>query len=262
MQTTRRQTLMLSLAMLAGAGSVQPLRADDAWQSGRVVGEGEDALERELADGTLLRLAGILPAPGRGWTDRLAGALAALLPKGAGLGYRALATDRYGRTLAVLAPPAGSALPNLQSLLLTEGLAWAWPEPEAIGLHDGWLAVEARARVAAAGLWGDAGGGLPQPVDDPKLEAALGRPNLWRGRILRVERRRGWTYCDCGADWKTDASISIPDRLLKPLAARGVAMDALAGRVVEARGVPIWRYGPALELWHPAQLVVLDGAES
>jgi len=262
MQITRRQTMLLSLAMLAGAGALRPARADDAWQSGRIVGEGEDALERELADGTLLRLAGILPAPGRGWADRLTGALAALLPDGAELGYRALAVDRYGRTLAVLAPPAGSVLPDLQSLLLAQGLAWAWPEPEAIGLHDAWLALEARARVAAAGLWGDAGAGLPQPVDDAKLDAALGRPNLWRGRILRVERRRGWTYCDCGADWKTDASISIPDRLLKPLAARGVALDGLAGRVVEARGVPIWRYGPALELWHPAQLVVLDGVES
>lgn len=262
MQTTRRQTLMLSLAMLAAAMLPRPVRAGAAWQSGRILGAGEDALERELADGTLLRLAGIQPALGPGWADRLAHALAVLLPDGAALRYRALAVDRYGRSMAVLAPPAGSSQPDLQSLLLAEGLAWAWPEPEAIGLHDGWLAAEAKARATLAGLWGDVGAGLPQPVDDPKLEAALGRPNLWRGRILRVDRRHGWTYCDCGADWKTDASISIPDRLLKPLAARGVAVDGLAGRVVEARGVPIWRYGPALELWHPAQLVVLDGVES
>lgn len=260
MQITRRQTLMLTLAMAGGLVRPGTSRAAEDWRSGIIAGPGGDVLEYELTDGTLLRLAGILPGPGGNAANALEGMLSSLLAPGRLVRYLPLGMDRYGFVSSRIADPDAPEGPDLQSRFLAAGLVWAWPEPDAIAVHAGHLAAERIARQAGTGIWSS--GRLPQQITAAMAEAELGRPALWRARILRVDRKRGWTHCDCGMDWKTDPTISIPDRLLKPLAARGIEIDALPGALVEARGVPIWRYGPALELWHAAQLVRVDPAEA
>ena len=257
----RRAALILLTGLGVLAPAVRPaLHAGaPAPQRGVVAGPGDGLLERRLTDGRLLRLAGLEPGPGP-WADRLDEALGRALPPGTALAWVARGQDRYGSEIALPWLDHGADAPGalLQADLLAAGLAWAWPEAECIDAHDALLQVERAARAARAGLWGDPRMALPLPAEGDAPESWLGRPSLWRGTVRRADPKQGWLHCDFGDDWRRDATVSIPARLIRAIKARGLDAETLPGLPVEARGVPIWRFGPAMELWHDAQVQVVE----
>lgn len=75
-----------------------------------------------------------------------------------------------------------------------------------------------------------------------------------------VGERRQRTYLNFGPDCTADFTITIPKRSWARMQERGLSAAALRGRRVRARGVIEAWHGPALEIFSPEMLEILDEA--
>ena len=211
-----------------------------------------------LDDGRAVRLAGIrVPGEGAGdpSAERLAEqartALRRLLEgQVVTLAPVAAPYDRYGRLVAHVERADGLWL---QGTLLERGLAQVQTRPGEAARAEEMLAIEHGARAARRGVWA-----LPafMPQDADALDGGTGRFRIVRGRVLRVAPTERYVYLNFGADWRVDFTVRVRRAELKGALA-GVDLDALAGRVLEVRGVVVEAGGPLIELSHPEQLQVL-----
>lgn len=188
-----------------------------------------------LADGRVLTPLGLAPTPGL--AAELAGHLA-----GRRVAARARARDRHGRHAAWIEIEGVS----LSHALLRQGVAWAWPFGVGEADWPALIAAEDAARGARRGLWRAGAALLPIPAAE--ATAAIGAPALVAGRVARVDRRGGWVHLDFGTDWRRDFTAFYRERARDRFAPRDGAAEDLRGRAVEVRGLPIWRFGPAIEL--------------
>lgn len=245
---------MAALALAGASGAAETLR----WQEPvRVAGVPDSCLLR-LEDGRVVRLAGIrCPA------DDAEGAAAQRLAREAratldGLLHRATirlapaeaAHDRYGRLVAQIERSDGLWL---QGALLERGLAQVHTRPgEAARAHE-MLAIEEAARAARRGLWGEA---AFMVRDAAALDDGIGRFRIVRGRVHRVAPTERYVYLNFGEDWRTDFTVRLRRADLRGALA-GLDPEALAGRLVEVRGVVLEAGGPLIELSHLEQMQVL-----
>ncbi|MCK7614327.1 hypothetical protein [Roseibium sediminicola] len=123
--------------------------------------------------------------------------------------------------------------------------------------------AESHARRTGMGIWRQGGTVRIYSTDRPgPLEAAAGRYVIARGRIVSLGKTRRTRYLNFGKYWKTDVTGTLKtaeeDRFSAALGGAAGALDALAGRFVELRGVVELKDGPLITLRHPEQLVVLD----
>jgi endonuclease YncB( thermonuclease family) len=212
-----------------------------------------------LADGRIVRLAGIrVPAADNGKSGAARFAEKARLELGALLDGQlvtlALAEapqDRYGRLVAQLERADGLWL---QGALLERGLVQVHTRPGEAARAEAMLALEQTARAARRGLWAEL---ALLPQDAGALQDSVGRFRIVRGRVLRVAPTERHVYLNFGADWWADFTVRIAPELADRLASLGVDVAALAGRMVEVRGVVLEAGGPLIELSHPEQMQVL-----
>lgn len=78
-------------------------------------------------------------------------ALAELLPGGASVEVIPMDTDRYGRTVALVAH-AGKVV---SGAMVAAGHAWVYPKYCRAAMCKGWYALQKEAAAAKAGLWAD-----------------------------------------------------------------------------------------------------------
>lgn len=235
----RAATLAAGIAGLVGAASAA---CDGARERVRIGAIG-DRLEVGLADGRILRLAGLDVGKAGGeakarlseaWAGREAEA-AILAPK----------PDRWGRFPADLgAPDAPSAAIDL----IGRGLARVRPEFETRACEPERLSAESAARASSRGLWNE-----PESVidagDTDALAAADGRFAIVEGVVRRVGGGRSRVYLDFGP--RRTFTVTIAKKAGPAFQRRGIALSDLAGSAIRVRGVLENRFGPRMEIADP-----------
>jgi micrococcal nuclease len=241
-------TLMLGLALAGGGGRAAELQ----WSTPLEVADVRPALDLVLADGRILRLAGVrVPEV----LAAQAGALVAGLieeEQTVRLGTEPQAYDRYGRLVAQV--ERSDAL-WLQGALLERGLAWMQTQPGETARVDAMRALESTARARRLGLWAD-----PALAPHAAKEAGrfIGSFQIVTGRVVRVDPVGDYVYLNFGDDWWEDFTLRLRRTDLRErFEPAGLAVADLAGRRVEARGVVLEAGGPLIDLSHPEQIEVL-----
>lgn len=188
-----------------------------------------------LADGRIVRLAGVLPK-GAG----------AVLPLGDAV-FHPLSrqADRWGRVSGFLVPDGANAASSLNGGLLRQGLGLALPGDWPSGCFTLALEAENEARRAKRGLWAG-----PDPVvqaaDIYGLRAAEGRFVIVEGVVRSVRRGRSQVFLNFGAFGSDRLSVTVPIARLDAFTAAGHDVLSLGGAQVSLRGVV--GAGPSMEL--------------
>jgi endonuclease YncB( thermonuclease family) len=229
-----------------------------------LVAEAVDGSTLRLADGRLVRLAGVQPpqprfgsgsgpanAPAELARDELAG-LAAGRPVVLHAADPAL--DRYGRTLADAVRHDGVWL---QEALVSAGAALVVPLPGMeVARARTLLAAEEEARQAGRGLWAEPAFRVRSPSGAAQ---AVGGFGIVEGVVADTAEVRGRVYLNFGEDWREDFTISVAPGDRDAFEEAGIDLLALAGRTVRARGWLRDFNGPLIDARHPAQIELPGG---
>jgi endonuclease YncB( thermonuclease family) len=263
--------VVVALAWLLAPG--RPAAADGPdWPAAGepvAVAEAVDAITLRLADGRLLRLAGLrrpLPpigaegaaaAPFAAWAEQGRSRLSALAAGREMTVHPAVpAVDRYGRQLGHAVRPDGLWL---QQALVSAGLAMVMPHREADpALARALLAAEAAARRAGRGLWAEAALRV-RTADD--AGAAVSAFRIVEGTVANVAAVRGRVYLNFGEDWREDFTVSIAPGDRDGFEEAGIDPMALEGTQVRVRGWLRDFNGPLIDAIHPAQIELLEAVE-
>lgn len=250
--------VLLALPWIAGGSAAESAPACPAsrYDDHGVVREVIDGDTLELFDGRRVRLLGI-NTPELGHDDRPAEPfgepartfLESLAAPGSRVKLRfdSERFDRYGRLLAHVFLPGGR---NLQSELLTAGLAATLVVPPNEWNHDCYAQLEHAARAGNRGIWR-----LDRfrPADADGLKASTRGFRIVTGKVERIGegRKNLWLNLAPGV------AVRIPKKDL--IHFKEGAIRRLAGRRIEVRGY-VERRGSELRitLRHPAALRVLD----
>jgi len=226
------------------------------------VGSVEDGTTVTLADGQVLRLAGLLApaaplALGKDavWpaADGARQALADLvLGQAVSLRGADPAPDRHGRLVGQLMLADGTWL---QRVLLRQGRDRVEITPAAAALADPLLKAEADGRRHRRGLWR-----LPSyAVRTPEGLTArdTGGFVLVAARVLSVGPTHDATYLDFAEDWRHGFTVRIPRAVLQRAAGGEFDPAAFAGHEVRVRGWLGYEGRPIIDLDDPSSLELL-----
>lgn len=251
--------LFCALAVRAEAGCASA-PGDRAAGTGRVTAVNQ-RLELTLADGRLLKLAGLdppRPTPGRPDLDLASGAELAEWLVGKEVSFRLVETrpDRWGRLAAeVVLPPAGAApaLPVAEAAL-GEGLARFEPAGAPSACRAELLAAEQSARAGALGLWADPYYAVIAASDHDAFAERAGTSVLVEGRVTDVEPSPYRTTLRFGPRRYWDFSVTILQRNTKIFSAAGLSLESFKGRTIRVRGLLDMRFGPQIEISGPEEI--------
>jgi endonuclease YncB( thermonuclease family) len=222
-----------------------------------------DAATLRLADGRIVRLAGVLPpAPADvregGFAEAARQTVAALVQdRDVVLAFGARRRDRHGRFVAQLWRSAEDETQEvwLQGRLLADGLARVATTPDNLLLVSEMLRIEAEARRAGRGLWSDPAFRVRTPED---ARDGLNRFQIVEGRVRAAAIRHGIGYLNFGPDYRTDFTLVLDREALRLMRAAGADPTRLEGLRVRARGWLRSFNGPLIEITHPEQIEVLE----
>lgn len=265
--TTRRNALKLIIAaalpLATGPRRAHAAGPRDLEAGGKArVAEIVDGDTLRLADGRELRLVGLqapklpLGRPGFPTWPLAPEAKAALetlaLDRELELFFGGARMDRHGRVLAHLLRSDGEWI---QGAMLASGMARTYSFADNRALVSELLAREQVARAERRGIWALDWYRIRRPDE---TEADLDSFQLIEGRALGVAEQRANTYLNFGPDWRTDFTLVAGARARKLCADAGLALPALEGRHVRARGWIESFNGPMIEITHPEQIEVLE----
>lgn len=218
-------------------------------------------LELKLADGRLVRIAGIEPARATQSDPRLAEkarADLALWTVGSQVALVALdpAVDRWGRVRAraFLAPDQQP----LATALIEAGWARVDPLTETGPCLKPLFAAETDARAARQGLWADAAyAPFDQTQETADFSGLAGRVAVVSGVVANVNAGRNRTFINLGRNRQKSLTLTVSARNLRAFTAAGLDLKSLTGKTIEARGLIETRFGPRMELHVPGALAIL-----
>lgn len=227
--------------------------------------EVSERLELRLADGRLVRLAGLDPPdPRRGDPETAAAARAFLSDRLAGreaaLVLFAPKPDRWGRLLADLTPEGSEGGESVAKALISKGFARVRPEFETRGCVAERLPAEAGARQSGLGLWNDPDYSILEATDVEELERQDGRFVIVEGVVRRVGVGRARLYLDFGG--RGGFTVVVARKSQNAFQGAGASLTSLAGEKIRVRGVLDGRFGPRLEIAEPPMLERLGRAEA
>jgi endonuclease YncB( thermonuclease family) len=186
-----------------------------------------------------------------------AGLAGLVLGKAVRLGLDAEETDRYGNMEAelFLDDAAGTWI---EEVLVARGLARV--EPSAVNRRcaNELLAVEAPARAAGLGIWGDPYYSVRDANDPASLAGLAGRYELAEGKVVSVGTTPKRDYLDFGRVWKDDVTATIGAGALQRFSAANIAPASFKGRRIRVRGWIEDHDGPSIEIDSPAQIEVVE----
>ena len=227
----------------------------------------DERLDIELADGRIVRLAGLdAPTSGHGppETAKAAHDLLAsrLVGREADLVLLSRGTDRWGRWIGDLrivesygGPPRSAA-----AALIAAGYARVRPEFEARGCALERLAIEDGARRADLGVWGDPDYAVIPASDSAELSRRDGQFVVVEGTVSRVGFGRSRLYLDLGGH--DGPTIVVARKLESAFARMGHPVGGLVGETIRARGALDDQFGPRIEIGDPAMIEILRGSSA
>jgi micrococcal nuclease len=164
--------------------------------------------------------------------------------------------DRYGRTVAqVYAVGTDSQKIWIQGELLKQGLAFVYP-PTGNESHLAEMRqLETAARLAKAGIWGNADYDDVLPNDAWRH---YGHFAFVRGRIVDAARIKNKVYLNFGENWRTDMTVEIAAHNLRNFREAQIDPLTLKGKTIRARGWIKRNFGPMIEVTSPTQLEILE----
>jgi len=269
--TSRRNLLNLIIGGILGL-SGRPARGDTiAWPAGlsppesATVASVIDGDTLQLADGTVLRLAGIEAArrdlaPHDAAMAAMADAAKAALQALTGAQPIALRLDagkrdRYGRRLAQAFNSAGDWL---QAALVLAGHARVRGDPRnRLGLRT-LLHLEAGARANAQGIWRHPAFAVRR-ADDPKLGRFAGSFQIIEGQVFAAAVANGTGFINFSPDRATDLTLVLKKPALDLFARALFDVSALTAKPIRCRGWLDLYDGPRIDISHPEQIEVLKG---
>lgn len=181
------------------------------------------------------------------------------------LSFESRRTDRYGRILAHVTHPSGR---NLESFLVSQGLALPYPVPPDLHLASCLQALAEDARQAGRGLWQDA---YWQALPSTRLKNADEAFRLVCGRVSKVSRTGGlWVELDgelvlriadhdfpyfAGSAFDTDQAESWVGRYIE---ASGWLRNRSHNKALMKRGLKPW----VLQVRSPFVLAWMDTGQT
>ncbi|MFN3892941.1 MAG: thermonuclease family protein [Beijerinckiaceae bacterium] len=256
-----------AFAVEAGASSdpCRPPRLETAAQAAA-----NERLELLLADGRLIRLAGVESPSARGAEPRFMESasedFALWTSSPIAIFTLKAQPDRWGRqeARAFIAEKgfAPDLLPSLSEAVIDAGFARVDPSSETRPCLDRLYAAEARARAARRGLWADPAFAVLDAGKPLDSQAQAGKIAIVEGRVASVRAGRGVTFVNLGDGSPRSPSLTLGREALRAMQREGVEPEALAGRKIRARGVLDLRAGPRIEVAGPNAIEMLEDARS
>tara|TARA_R110000868_G_scaffold691_3_gene4952 strand:+ start:331 stop:1110 length:780 start_codon:yes stop_codon:yes gene_type:complete len=174
------------------------------------------------------------------------------------LGYDGALRDRYDRALAQLYWSSGGEENWVQAEMVSAGLARVLTHPANRQAAAPLLRLEARARSAQAGLWGNPAYRVRDTHPDA-LAQDIGSVQLVEGRVVDVTRlRSGRTYINFGLDYRTDFTIVVEAGDEAAFDEAGQPLADLNGQRIRVRGWIEAENGPLMRIDHPERIEFLD----
>ncbi|MDF2116430.1 thermonuclease family protein [Roseiarcaceae bacterium H3SJ34-1] len=223
----------------------------------------EPHFELKLADGRLVRLAGIEPVratPDNPDFPAKAAADLELWSVGAQVALTALdqTPDRWGRVRArVFLPPDNL---GLAKALIEAGWARVDPLSEATACLPALYQAEAEARAEKRGLWADPAYAVFDQAENPDFTGLGGRIVVVSGTVGNVNTGRYRTFVNLGRDRRKSLTVTLSARTVREFTTAGLAPQSLAGRNLRVRGLLDTRFGPRIEVYTPGAIELLGGA--
>lgn len=143
----------------------------------------------------------------------------------------------------------------LQSLLVSTGNAFFFPTERQAGITAFLSNAEKDAREGRLGMWRSGRFSVVSATSD---ELKTGWFQWVRGTVISAKTIGKTSYLNFGEDWRSDFTIQFPARIARELSKRGIDVETLYGRRIEARGWVEWSGGPKIILSHPDQMEVVD----
>lgn len=256
--------LFASLALGSACAHACPTAGEEATKVATV----ESRLELRLADGRLVRLAGVdpaLPTPDRPDLDETVRAqlAARIAGKTVSLHLLTKAPDRWGRRPAMLFEDGAGDGGGLAATVIAAGLGRYLAEPTAHTCRDALLAAEKTARQAKLGLWADPYYGVLAFDDRAAFVERSGTLVLAEGRLRAVEPSPYRTTLRFAAQGPVSHGgrmlvATVLPRTMKTFRAEHMDFGALIGRRLRLRGLLDLRFGPRIELAGPDAVEILD----
>ena len=119
------------------------------------------------------------------------------------------------------------------------------------------LAVEAKARSSALGIWSNAAYAVRKADRAASLRKFVSMFQIVEGRVESVKVRRGRAYINFGRRRWPGFSAVVRGKALKNLSRHGLEISKMAGMRVRIRGWLELRRGPLLEILHPELIEVI-----
>ncbi|MCC2113233.1 MAG: thermonuclease family protein, partial [Hyphomicrobiales bacterium] len=253
---TRATNLALAAALLSAICSAAAAEPQPESCAGVTAGTGSVARvtkdnRLELNDGRTVRLAGIRLPDGAAATRRLTAQVASA-PVALSTGDKP--TDRYGDLLAQVTTGDGRWL---QQHLVAEGDAVVAPDVETDTCTESLLVAERKARAESAGGW-STGAFRVFDAGEPARIDAVGQYVIVSGRVMSVGHTYDTVFLNFGRNWKNDFTITISRDMLPAFRSSRVAPEDLAGRMIRVRGLLRLSGGPAIALFRPEAIEIMD----
>ena len=219
--------------------------------------------ELKLADGRLVRIAGIEPVRATAGDADLPARAAAdleLWSVGAQVALSALdpTPDRWGRIRArVFLPPDN---PGLAAALIEAGWARVAPLSETPACLPALYKAEADARANRRGLWADPAYAVRDQAENPDYSGLVGQIVVVSGTVVNVNAGRVRTFVNFGADRHTSLTITLAARAVREFTAAGLPPQGLTGRTLRVRGLLDTRFGPRIDISTVGAIELLGAA--
>ena len=220
-------------------------------------------LELKLADGRLVRIAGIEPlraTPDNPDFPAKAAADLELWTVGSQVALTALdqTPDRWGRVRArVFLPPDNSAIARG---LIEAGWARVDPLSETAACLPALYQAEAEARAQKRGLWADPAYAVRDQAENPDFSGLGGRIIVVSGTVANVNAGRYRTFVNLGKDRRKSLTVTLSARTVREFTTAGLAPQSLSGRTLRVRGLLDTRFGPRIEVYAPGAIELLGSA--
>lgn len=232
---SRRAAAWAAILLLGWAGTAVAI--DPPGGAGRIEIAPRDVSDEGhlvLADGTIVILAGLVPA-----TSGLRAAVSERLSRRFARLDDAT-PDRYRRVRAQVVSDGGW----LQAELVAAGLALVGADPAARPYLRALMVLEDQARRARRGGWGD---GSLRVLDAAALGFVPEGFHVLQGQVDRIESRGGASVIIFVGPARRILSVVVPAAPRAELRRAGIAMTDIPGRRLRVRGHVAWRGGLTIE---------------
>jgi endonuclease YncB( thermonuclease family) len=254
-----------ALACFADAKEAKNACLPKAGSSHATVTGVNERLELSLADGRILRLAGIeapgptpadpdLAARGRDWLK------AWIENQDIFFESADSRPDRWGRIPASVFASGqedGTSLISVEKRLLEQGFARIVPDQHKTPCAELMIFAERGAQTAGLGLWSDPYYVVAAATDADAFAERAGSFIIAEGKLSDVRQISTRTMLFFGPHRRSHLTVTILQRNIKIFEAAGLHFHDLIGQTLRVRGMLETRFGPEIELTQPNEIELI-----